>query len=279
MYRHTLIATHNHSNHSSLVNHHFTPDAFGIVQEVHFNLRTLKELHNKLPEINLVGNSLFHVTGLKPYLSDISQVATNLNHLTVLSSKIPLLEQLAPRVKAFSDELKEFNNFVKDKETYNETLVQKFQEFFDKTKALSENHEKTIVNLTKMWQEEHQHRTERFTQKNLEHLRTMREETQKHVESFKVIKGYLTKLEDLNKRITHLEASDAVEENLITKTNESYLKAKKAIQLSEKLGNKECVNRQRLGLSPTDNLLTWLNSNTEGKAEVHIKNGVNHGCK
>ena len=73
------------------------------------------------------------------------------------------------------------------------------------------------------------------------------------------------KVQDENKLLLeHLKASDAVTNALFLGSEEASAKALKQIKESEKWGNNEDVNRQRLNYKlPANNVLNVMKSNQE----------------
>jgi len=76
------------------------------------------------------------------------------------------------------------------------------------------------------------------------------------------VKQFIEGQEAFNIRLVHLEASDAVNLWLVTKSEEDFTKALKAIKYSESFGNDETGNRIRIEYRKETNVFTIMKDNS-----------------
>ena len=76
------------------------------------------------------------------------------------------------------------------------------------------------------------------------------------------VKEFIEGQKAFNLRLVHLEASDAVNLWLVTKSEEDFTKALKAITYSESFGNDETGNRIRLEYRKETNVFTIMKDNS-----------------
>lgn len=249
-------------NPTRMVEHYFPQSSFEVVSQVHFNLGMLQELVKYLPVVNTVGSNMYKLDGIQKYLGDIVSVAHNLNNIITVHNELPLVQDLAPRLKQFTDVLTDVNNKIKYYEcTYAETIG----ELNSKIKYLEDLYVQYEYGL-KTILEEQMYALTTTGNKYQKELSEMVQEVQEWGAYFKskepLIKQYIENQESVNVRLSHLEASDAVNIWLYTQTEQDFKKALQLIKQSENYGNDETGNRTRLQYTKEANVFKIMADNS-----------------
>lgn len=242
------------NNPTRMVEHYFPQSSFDVVNQVHFNLGVLQELVRHLPTVQTVGSKMYELQGIQKYLGDIVSVAHNLNNIITVHNELPLVQNLAPRLKQFTNTLTEVNNQIKYyKGTYEETMG----ELNSKIKYLEDLYTQYECGLKTILEEQMATVTIEGNYYKTE-LSNMVQEVSEWVTYLKskelMIKQYVENQELVDIRLSHLEASDAVNIWLYTQTEQDFKKALLLVKQSEKYGNDETSNRTRLQYAKEDNV-------------------------
>lgn len=251
------------TNPTRMVEHYFPQSSFDIVSQVHFNLGLLQTLAQNLPTLQGLGNNALAIQGIQKYLGDIVSVAQNLNNIVTVHNELPLVQDLAPRLTQFTTKLSEVNNKLKFFEsTYTESLAT----LDSKIKYLEDLYVQYETGLKRILEEQMAKLTTEGNDyvKQLSFMVDEVAEWKTYIESnmpliTKYIEGYKT----FNSRLVHLEASDAVNLWLVTKSEEDFAKALKAIKYSEKFGNDESGNRNQIDYRKETNVFTIMKANKD----------------
>lgn len=268
-----------HNHPTRMVEHYFPHNAFDVVQQVHFNLGLLHQINQNLPMLNQLGNSTLHLNGIHQYLGDIVNVAMDLNNIVTLNSNLPLVQDLAPRISSFAKEMECLNKQIQLKETKHEEAIGLIN---SKIKLIEDLYVQYECGLKHILEEQMQNLTCKGNEliNKLEVL--VQEATERSVETSQyipMIKQYVDQANDLNARMLHLEASDAVTVAIFTKEESDFTLAKKAIKKSEGVGNDERVNKQRLEIPESNNMYDWLKASNGKTMDVVIKEPEVGCCK
>lgn len=251
------------TNPTRMVEHYFPQSSFDIVSQVHFNLGLLQTLAQNLPTLQGLGNNVLAIQGIQKYLGDIVSVAQNLNNIVTVHDELPLVQDLAPRLTQFTTELSEVNNKLSFFETnYKEVLAL----LDSKVKYLEDLYVQYERGLKSILEEQ----MAQLAVAGNEYVNQLSEmvaevsEWKTYIESkMPLITTYVEGQEKFDMRLIHLEASDAVNLWLVTKSEEDFTKAIKAIKYSEKFGNDESGNRKRIDYRKETNVFTIMKANKD----------------
>ena len=251
------------TNPTRMVEHYFPQSSFDIVSQVHFNLGLLQTLAQNLPTLQGLGNNVLAIQGIQKYLGDIVSVAQNLNNIVTVHDELPLVQDLAPRLTQFTTELSEVNNKLSFFETnYKEVLAL----LDSKVKYLEDLYVQYERGLKSILEEQ----MAQLAVAGNEYVNQLSEmvaevsEWKTYIESkMPLIITYVKGQEKFDMRLLHLEASDAVNLWLVTKSEEDFTKAIKAIKYSEKFGNDESDNRKRIDYRKETNVFTIMKANKD----------------
>lgn len=250
------------NNPTRLVEHYFPQSSFDIVNQVHYNLGLLQTLAQHLPTLQGLGNNMLAIEGIQKYLGDIIAVAQNLNNIVTVHNELPLVQDLAPRLTQFTNEMACVNNKLEFFETnYKDVLAL----LNSKVKYLEDLYVQYECGLKSIIEEQMAQLTIAGNG-YVNRLSQMVEE----VAEWKIyidanipkVKQFIEGQEAFNIRLVHLEASDAVNLWLVTKSEEDFKKALKAIKYSESFGNDETGNRIRLEYRKETNVFTIMKDNS-----------------
>lgn len=250
------------TNPTRMVEHYFPQSSFDIVNQVHYNLGLLQTLAQNLPTLKGLGNNVLAIEGIQKYLGDIVAVAQNLNNIVTVHNELPLVQDLAPRLTQFTNEMACVNNKLEFFETnYKDVLAL----LDSKVKYLEDLYVQYECGLKRIIEEQMAQLT--ITGNGyVNQLSQMVEEVAEwktYIDaSIPKVKEFIEGQEAFHVRLVHLEASDAVNIWLGTKSEEDFTKALKAITASEKYGNDETGNRNRLEYRKVSNVFTALKENS-----------------
>ena len=158
------------------------------------------------------------------------------------------LKDFAPRVKGFIEELKALNSkiemFEGSVEDFNQQFISKFKEVSD----LFNTYKTGVQELIRTIKAD----LDAYSDQHLQILRTELEPAIKLHEQLKdllpEIETYLSKQTEYDKRLSHVEASTAVQLWFCTKCSDNLEEAQRLIKLSESLGNDETMNKKILSM-------------------------------
>lgn len=250
------------TNPTRLVEHYFPQSSFDIVNQVHYNLGLLQTLAQNLPTLKGLGNNVLAIQGIQKYLGDIVAVAQNLNNIVTVHNELPLVQDLAPRLTQFTNEMACVNNKLEFFENnYKDVLAL----LDSKVKYLEDLYVQYECGLKSIIEEQMAQLT--ITGNGyVNRLSQMVEEVAEwktYIDAnIPKVKEFIEGQEAFHIRLVHLEASDAVNIWLGTKSEEDFTKALKAITASEKYGNDETGNRNRLEYRKVSNVFTALKENS-----------------
>lgn len=264
-------------NPTRMVEHYFPQSSFDVVSQVHFNLGILQELVRHMPTVQTVGSNMYELKGIQKYLGDIISVAHNLNNIVTVHNTLPLIQDLAPRLKQFTDILTEVSNQVK---FYNCTYDSTMGELNSKIKYLEDLYVQYECGLKSILEEQMATVTIAGNSYKKE-LSTMIQDVEQNVSEWvayikskeSLIKEYIEKQDSLEVRLSHLEASDAINIWLYTQSEEDFRKALLLVKQSEKYGNDETGNRIRLQYTKEADVIKVMLANNQN---VKIDTGVNN---
>lgn len=252
------------NNLNGLVDNHFNPDSFAIVQQVHFNLKWLKSLYDNLPLFNTLGSSTVHLENLSSYIGDINNISNNLRKLIELNNHIPLLKDIAPRVCEFADKLKGIQNQLTSQELQFKEVLGLMESNTKYLEDLYCQYENSLSYLIENAKREICELTEESKNKLLELIPQIEVLHNDLITAMPFVNKAFKIQEENNMLLEHLKASDLVTTALFTGLEEDSKKALKQIKKSEEYGNNECVNRKRLNYKLSDNnVLDVLKQNQE----------------
>lgn len=258
------------SNPTRMVEHYFPQSSFDVVNQVHFNLGMLQELVKHLPTVNAVGSKMYELQGIQKYLGDIVSVANNLNNIVTVHNELPLVQDLAPRLKQFTDVLTEVNSQIKYYQgNYEETMGV----LNSKIKYLEDLYIQYECGLKSILEEQISTLTvigNRYKQELLDMVQEVKEWGAYFKSKEPLIKQYVENQESVDVRLSHFEASDAVNIWLYTQTEQDFKKALLLVKQSEKYGNDETGNRTRLQYTKEANVFKVMADNS---VNVEINTG------
>jgi len=234
------------NNLNQLVHYQIGSESYEVVHQVYLHLQMLKALSDNLPHITKLGSNVNKLEFFQQYLGTIVTLAENVNALVKLADNVPFLSQIAPRV----------NQFVENQQKIQYELeTQKV--VFNDALALMETNIKNVEDLFVQY--------ERCLQENLEQHRTLLANDYaeyskrftavvEDLESIaRVAKANASLTEEVSKRVDKVEpallgllATEAVAKATYSDCPKARRKAIKAIEASEKAGNDEAINRDRL---------------------------------
>jgi hypothetical protein len=234
------------NNLNQLVHYQIGSESYAVVHQVYLHLQMLKSLSDNLPHITKLGSNVNKLEFFQQYLGTIVTLAENVNALVKLADNVPFLSQIAPRV----------NQFVENQQKIQYELeTQKV--VFNDALALMETNIKNVEDLFVQY--------ERCMQENLEyHRSTLANDYKEYstrltavvedMESIaRVTKINASKYEEVSNRVDavepallELKATVAVTKAIYSDCPKARRKAVKAIEASEKAGNDESINRDRL---------------------------------
>nr|DAX35534.1 MAG TPA: hypothetical protein [Caudoviricetes sp.] len=250
------------NNSTRLVEHYFPQSSFDIVNQVHYNLGLLQTLAHHIPTFKGLSDNVLAIEGIQKYLGDIVAVAQNLNNIVTVHNELPLVQDLAPRLTQFANEMACVNNKLEFFETnYKDVLAL----LDSKVKYLEDLYVQYECGLKSIIEEQMAQLTIAGNG-YVNRLSQMVEE----VAEWKIyidanipkVKQFIEGQEAFNIRLVHLEASDAVNLWLVTKSEEDFTKALKAIKYSESFGNDETGNRIRIEYRKETNVFTIMKDNS-----------------
>lgn len=250
------------NNSTRLVEHYFPQSSFDIVNQVHYNLGLLQTLAHHIPTFKSLSDNVLAIEGIQKYLGDIVAVAQNLNNIVTVHNELPLVQDLAPRLTQFANEIACVNNKLEFFETnYKDVLAL----LDSKVKYLEDLYVQYECGLKSIIEEQMAQLTIAGNG-YVNRLSQMVEE----VAEWKIyidanipkVKQFIKGQEAFNIRLVHLEASDAVNLWLVTKSEEDFTKALKAIKYSESFGNDETGNRIRIEYRKETNVFTIMKDNS-----------------
>lgn len=255
---------HNLNEPNQLVSHQFTPDAFSMVQQVYFHLGTLKFIVDNLRTIDTVGREMYKLDGLSKYLGDIVRVSEALNSIVSIQSNLPVISELAPRIEDFVCQLDD----IEEKINRHELSFKDAMAMINcNVKQLEDMYIQYECGLTRLIEEYKASLCEDYTKyKNdiVEYSQTVYNKHAEFLHGIGVLREAVKVQDETKLLLEHLKASDAVTEALFLGSEESSAKALKQIKESEKWGNNEDVNRQRLNYKlPENNVLNVMKANKE----------------
>lgn len=253
---------------TEIVERYIPPNAFNIVQQVHLNLGLLKELVKNLPMFETVNSKLFELNGIQRYLGDIVAVATNLNNIVTVHNELPILQDLAPRIKEFTSQLE---CFKAKSDSFKLDYEQRIQELTSKTKYIedlyiqyecglkhivAEQMERLTVSANKYLQEFE--KTNECVLDKLNHFNDVQ---------YSVVNKAVQNHDKIEAKLAHLEASDAVTQWVFSQDDKAYGIALKAIKNSEQYENDESMNRKRLKYEQQNDVLKLIKNSSEVKVD------------
>lgn len=235
-----------HTSPSHLVNHHFTPDSFHIIQRVSNHLEHLMLICKHLPELDNLGSNMFTVTHIQDYLSDIRKVSDELHNITSLHYHLPLIKELEPRVTQFSSILQTVEDKLETFELQRDEILGSMNSNVKLLEDMYIQYESSLQCLLAQYKDE-------LCQVHSEHK-------QEYMQMFESMQSIYTQVKNAmltinravkeqnanEKLLAHLKATDAVTLAQFDKEELSIKEAMKCIKASEKLGNDEKINRARL---------------------------------
>ena len=255
---------HNLNEPNQLVAHQFTPDAFSMVQQVYFHLGTLKHIAENLRTVDTVGREMYKLEGLNQYLGDIVRVSDALNAIVSIQRNLPVISELAPRIEHFVCQLDDIQERINRHEV---SFKEAMAAINCNVKLLEDMYIQYECGLSRLIEEYKASLCEDYTKYKrdlVEYSETVRKEHAAFIHGMNVLKDAI-QVQDENKLLLeHLKASDAVTNALFLGSEEASAKALKQIKESEKWGNNEDVNRQRLNYKlPENNVLNVMKANKE----------------
>lgn len=256
------------NNPTRMVEHYFSHNAFDVIQQVHYNLGLLQTLSNNMTLLNSVGSNLFDLKGIQKYLGDIVTVAHNLNNIITVHNELPILQDLAPRIKEFTSQLECYNaksaSFEKDYE-------QRIQELTSKTKYIEDLYIQYECGLKHIVEEQ----MERLTVSANKYLQEFEKTNECVLDKlnhfndvqYSVVNKAVQNHNKIEAKLAHLEASDAVTQWVFSQDDKAYGIALKAIKNSEEYENDETMNRKRLKYEQQNDVLKLIKNSSEVKVE------------
>ena len=250
------------SNLSQMVNDNLGTQGYQVVRTIYDNLVWLHQIYDVLPNALAVSQQAPVLERVSAFIDSIYEVHKYLNEIINLNGNIPLVQELAPRIESFVNEL----SMVRTQIESNSNSV---KEITETIVGLQSKFYNTFTDYTK--------KVEVLTQQT---IKTLNQETQKalcaldkervYVENlYTQIKQFVPMYEKvasqqdkINVNLAHINATDAVTMAMFTNQENHKAEALNIIKYSEKVGNDESINRARLGYKPKDlNMFKILTDN------------------
>ncbi len=261
---HRYPPMHNLNEPNQLVSHQFTPDAFSMVQQVYFHLGTLKHIAENLRTVDTVGREMYKLDGLNQYLGDIVRVSDALNAIVSIQRNLPVISELAPRIEHFVCQLDDIQEKINRHEV---SFKEAMATINCNVKLLEDMYIQYECGLTRLIEEYKANLCEDYTKyKNdlVEYSKAMQQQHAEFKHGMRVLKEAVQVQDETKLLLEHLKASDAVTDALFLGSEEASAKALKQIKESEKWGNNEDVNRQRLNYKlPENRVFNVMHANYE----------------
>lgn len=257
-----LLSGNNH--HNLLAVNQFNPESFYVVQQVYYSLENLRTIFNNLQMLNNIGSNTYKFEEVSKHICSIDTISRHIKDLINLEYNIPFLQEIAPRVQEFVEEL----NIIRDK-------LCLFDNKFDETLGLMETNTKHLEDLFVQYESGLQNLLEQYKNELcVVHASNMKEQISLHEEirnMYSEIKHAVARsnmnaelVEEYRIMHEHLIASDLVTLAQFSGEELDYSNALKQIKQSEKYGTDETLNRARLKYKLTDNkVFDVLNANRE----------------
>lgn len=249
---------------NQLVSNQFTTDSFSMVQQVYFHLGTLKYLADNIPTINTVGSEMYKLEGIQRYLGDIIAVAHTLNDIVNIQKELPVLKDLAPRITDFSTQLSDIEcKLQQHKVSFEEAMGA----INSNVKMLEDMYIQYECGLSRLIEEYKANLCSDYEQYKSE-LSLLAQSMQKQYSEFNqginVLKEAVQTQNETKQLLEHLKTSDLVFTALLVGSEKASKEALKQIKQSEKWGNDESINRERLNYKlPKNNVFNVIKSNNE----------------
>lgn len=260
---------------TEIVERYIPPNAFNIVQQVHLNLGLLNELVKHLPTYQAVNSKLYELNGIERYLGDIVAVANNLNNIVTVHNELPILQDLAPRIKEYTSKLK----CVESKLDYfNLNSKQQLEDLTTKIKYIEDLYIQYECGLQTIVEEQ----LSRLTTTANGYLQEFEYHKNRIEESLSDFDTYLPLMrraadnqDKIEAKLAHLEASDAVTLWVFSQDDDDYKQALKAIKHSEEYENDESMNRKRLKYEQQHDVLRLIKNSSEPQIDKECNGGCN----
>lgn len=235
---------------------------YEVVREVYNALPYLERVLQNLGAINDIVGEIPYINNIAPLTDAIEKVSNHLDTIVGLSEDVPLLKEIYPRVQQFASDLKDIHSKLDKNDAHVDELKQQVTE--------------AVFNISQMGYQ-YQKDLQQFIERADHQLCKLTEEYKHELEcSMKGFQSFAKKIERFEPKfnevvdsmsgihvdIAHLKASDAVSLAVYSQCRPDKEKALRAIQVSEKYGTDESINRQRLGKGTNDaDMLSILNRN------------------
>lgn len=231
---------------SHLVHNHLQPDSMMLIQRVACNLDKLLTIHKYMPELDALGSHMFELKNIQPYLGDIQRISHEMNAIVSMNYNLPVIKEIEPRIKHFTQILQRIEDKLENFELNKEQILADMRGNLKLLEDLYIQYEQGLGCLLAQYKSElcavhNEHKSE---------LLTMVQEVQELHRQIKVsmptIDRAVREQNNTEKVLAHLQATDAVTLAQFDKTEQSIKHATKLIRASEKQGNDETINRNRL---------------------------------
>lgn len=258
-----------------MINDNLGTQGYQVVRTLYDNLQWLHYLCENLPQLH-------HATGLVPYLEAVVKNAGYLESLTQhldtvvrLENNLPLVQDLAPRIEAFKKELEALNTRLENQQltvdSMNDLLVTGSKNLSDivlsTKKTLDDMVQARVISATKELKAiECKVKEETRKVEDLSAQLQLKEAT---------IQALFKQVDTNAKFMAHLDASDKTNNYLWSGSEDDRQLAKKAISYSQRAGNNEDVNLNKLKAVSEDlNMFKMLNQRHMELAHKQRKVGM-----
>lgn len=234
-----------HGN-SHLVSHQFQPDSMALIQKVAHNLDKLLTIYKYMPELDALGSHVFELKNIQPFLGDIQRISMELNNIVTMNYNLPLIKDIAPRIIQFTSILKDIDHRLESFEVNREEILSDMRGNLKLLEDLYIQYEQGLGCLLAQYKSE---LCELHTDHKNELDSMVQEIKDLHRQiavSMPTVDRAVREQNRTEKLLAHLEATDAVTLAQFDKTEQSIKHATGLIRASEKLGNDETINRNRL---------------------------------
>lgn len=246
------------NNLNQLVETQLGHGGFEVVRTIYDNIQWLYALFNNIQTVTSVGNKLYAIENLYKYLGDIESIGSNINMLVDLNNDLPVIRELAPRIKSFVTELQEVNQGILDNKATMEAIQSNMVKLREETASILTLAETRISEVVEQAERKLECMLDSWKKElgnTVESVVDARNDIMSFIPVFNKVVDHQNQI---NQVITHLLASDAVTIALSTNEQADYDFADDRIRDSERLGTNETLLRERLGFRTTDNSVATI---------------------
>lgn len=274
----------NHSNLGSnnldqVVTQQLGFSGFEVVRTVYSNLEMIHYVYNSLSYIKETNDVIPDIKYIHPYIKDMRNISLNLQTILDMNQNINVIKELAPKIKVFSDQLDSLENTIETNSRNIDEIKKLYMESESTLNILEKNYTQKLEKLL--------HTIITDLNKNIKEVNLSIDTKMKQFEdvslqlnsSLKLLHNNIKENEKNSKILARLNASDLVDKALFTQKDSDIVIAKKAIRESEKSGNDETINKERLSMKADDlNLFKVINRNNLRLAQENSLTMLKEGC-